>query len=271
MRRRDLFLLSAGAVASLVTTLSRSARADDGTTEEKFTDVREKLESFGLSPDEYVIIVDPRHQELCLLKGDLVIKKYPISTSRFGLGEKYGSLKTPRGTHRVKEKYGSAISPLGTAFKGRKRIGVAKITNEKELRVWGAITSRIIWLAGEEPGFNKGKNERGVVVDSYRRFIYIHGTASEGLIGKPASIGCIMMKNKDIAELFDMVPVDTLVEILDRPYIGPEQIIKKQPVSKKRRPVRRRRKTRGKKSAVKRRSVRKLPPRRRTRKRKSGR
>ena len=77
------------------------------------------------------------------------------------------------------------------------------------------ITSRILWLAGLEDGLNKGKNADGDCVDSHDRYIYIHGTHEEGLIGQAASIGCVRMKNADVIDLFDRLVVSSLVVILN--------------------------------------------------------
>jgi lipoprotein-anchoring transpeptidase ErfK/SrfK len=133
---------------------------------------------------------------------------YPVSTSKFGVGNRENSNKTPLGTHRVKMKYGDN-APLGTVFQARVNTGkVATIHTDSTDREEDLITSRILWLEGLEPGKNRGKG-----IDSYRRYIYIHGTPEEGLIGTPASHGCIRMKNQEVVELFEKVPVGTLVEI----------------------------------------------------------
>jgi lipoprotein-anchoring transpeptidase ErfK/SrfK len=177
----------------------------------------QKLESrFGLQADKYAIIVNPERQELYLIKNRKIIKVYPVSTSRFGLGTVEGSHKTPWGTHRIKEKIGGKV-PIGTFFRGRQPIGIAKISTKKGEKVRpGAMTTRIMWLDGQEKGINKGGG-----VDSHTRYIYIHGTASEGRIGRPDSIGCVEMKNKDVIELFNIVPTGTLVEIQKKEYRGP--------------------------------------------------
>lgn len=133
-----------------------------------------------------------------------LIKSYPVSTSKFGIGNMAESNKTPLGLHRVAEKIGKN-APIGTIFKERKntRKIVPRYGFKSDL-----ITTRILRLEGLEKGINKGKK-----IDSFHRFIYIHGTPEEKLIGKPASRGCIRMRNRDVAQLFDLVKKGTLVKI----------------------------------------------------------
>ena len=126
------------------------------------------------------------------------------STSRFGIGQVEGSFGTPLGLHRVVEKIGGGW-PVGTVFKGRKPIGYT----------WqgmpdAKITTRILWLEGLEPGFNRGGN-----VDSHARYIYFHGTGDETTIGRPASYGCIHLAADDLVPLFDRLPSGTLVWIAE--------------------------------------------------------
>ena len=118
------------------------------------------------------------------------------------------SYKTPFGEHIVAEKIGENL-PFGAVLKGRKwtQEVIEPIREQIDIPE-DVITSRILWLDGLEEGINKGGE-----VDSKERFIYIHGTAEEGLIGKPASIGCIRMKNKDVIKLFNRVKENTKVLI----------------------------------------------------------
>jgi L,D-transpeptidase YbiS len=132
-------------------------------------------------------------------------KRYRISTSRFGIGQVEGSNCTPLGLHRVVEKIGGGC-PAGTVFQGRRPIGYT----------WrglpGAkITTRILWLEGLEPGFNRGGR-----LDSHARYIYIHGTGDQISIGKPASCGCIHLADADLIPLFDLLPGGTLVWISEK-------------------------------------------------------
>lgn len=131
------------------------------------------------------------------------VKKISCSTSRFGIGQVEGSNCTPLGLHRIAEKIGAG-EPAGTVFKGRKIIGH---TSQPEFAD-AKITTRILWLDGLEPGFNRGGN-----VDSHARYIYIHGTADQKSLGRPASHGCIHLADADLIPLFDLLPVDTLVWI----------------------------------------------------------
>ncbi|MBU0503678.1 MAG: L,D-transpeptidase [Candidatus Omnitrophota bacterium] len=149
------------------------------------------------------IIVRISQQKLYLFSRGQVIKTYPISTSKYGIGNKSGSNKTPIGLHQIVSKIGRDAS-LGSIFKRRRNTG-----KRASLRGGGdLITTRILRLAGFEKGINKGKG-----IDSFARCIYIHGTPGEDLIGTPASHGCIRMKNRDIIELFDLVKNGIIVKI----------------------------------------------------------
>jgi len=174
----------------------------------------EKLTTkFELQPAELAIIIDPSKQKLYVIRGDSIIKLYPISTSKNGIGAEYGSNKTPPGTHRIQSKFGRG-SKAGTIFKVRSNTGrIAKIYSDKTELPEDVITTRVMWLEGMEPGVNKDGQ-----LDSFKRTIYIHGTPEEGLIGEPASHGCIRMKNRDVIELFEVVPKNTLVEIQNKKF-----------------------------------------------------
>ena len=145
------------------------------------------------------IRIDTKEQTLNLLHDQRVVHQFPISTSRFGLGQEPGSLQTPLGRFRIYQKIGGG-QPLNTVF--RERVPVANPSDwDKESDL---ITSRILWLDGVEP-HNENTRER---------FIYIHGTNEEHLIGQPASHGCVRMRNEDITRLFDLVEAGTEVEIV---------------------------------------------------------
>lgn len=162
---------------------------------------------------ELWILIVPSIQKLMVLNGVEVFKTYSVSTGKAGLGSENGSLKTPTGTHRIKEKHGQGAE-IGAIFKSRVNTGkVSNIFLDKNSDSVDYIITRILWLEGLEFGKNKGDN-----IDSYERYIYIHGTPQEGLIGLPVSMGCIRMKSLDIIELFDLVETGTLVEILDVDY-----------------------------------------------------
>jgi hypothetical protein len=130
-------------------------------------------------------------------------KQFVISTSRFGIGQIEGSNKTPLGLHRIARKIGGG-QPVGTVFKGRKPIGtITQIGKDKAM-----ICHRILWLDGLEPGFNRGGN-----VDTFTRYIYLHGFGDETTLGHPQSHGCIHVGASDLLPLFDAVPRGTLVWI----------------------------------------------------------
>lgn len=156
-----------------------------------------------------VVLVDPATQRLMLIEHDQVVASWSISTAEAGLGNLNGSHQTPPGVHRIKQRYGDGAAP-GTIFKARQSTGcIAKILTEPDARS-GAdnITTRILWLEGLQPGVNKGGD-----VDSFARYIYIHGTDEEGRLGQPASHGCIRMGNLDVIDLYERVGIDTLVVI----------------------------------------------------------
>ena len=156
-----------------------------------------------------VLVVDAAAQKMLLVESGKQVGEWIISTAEKGLGSTKGSDQTPLGAHRIAEKIGAG-APLGTIFKSRQNTGqlVNILTEPGADSPDDYVTSRIMWLDGLEPGQNKGGN-----VDSHERFIYIHGTGEEGKLGKPASHGCIRMRNKDVIELFDRVRENTLVYI----------------------------------------------------------
>lgn len=156
----------------------------------------------------FIIEILVSSQKMLLLQNELIIKNYSISTALKGVGEQYGSEKTPRGWHVIRAKIG-ANAPINTVFVRRRPTG--EIFNPDFItqfpgRDW--ILTRILWLSGLE----HHKNRLGKV-DSMRRKIYIHGTPDHVVMGIPGSKGCIRMRNQDMVELFDYVPVGTRVLI----------------------------------------------------------
>ncbi len=152
--------------------------------------------------------VDIARQTLALLDDDRLIARYPVSTAANGPGETFGSEKTPRGWHLIRAKIGQGQTE-NTVFIGRRPSGEIyspALRRAHPGRDW--ILTRILWLSGCEPG----RNRLGQV-DTMRRYIYIHGCPDDEPIGQPASHGCIRMRNADIIELFDRVPVCTRVHI----------------------------------------------------------
>lgn len=157
--------------------------------------------------DQADITIDLKHQTLSLNK---LNKFYVISTGKNGIGETENSGKTPRGWHLVAEKFGADL-PLNTVFIGRKPTGEIyspELAAQHPERDW--ILSRILWLSGLEAGFNQGEG-----CDTYKRYIYIHGTPDSEPMGIPQSHGCIRMRNHDIAELFELQPAQSLVYITE--------------------------------------------------------
>ena len=157
---------------------------------------------------ENLIYVDINSQTLSYIVKGTVSKKYNISSSYYGTGSEANSLKTPLGKHEIYKKIGNEL-PINAILKGRVWNGaIADIIEGPIDTDYDHVTSRILWLDGLEEGKNRGNG-----VDSRNRYIYIHGTAEEGLIGKPASDGCIRMYNNEVIELFELVSEKTQVWI----------------------------------------------------------
>lgn len=156
-----------------------------------------------LNPDR-IIIVNTEHQKLHLIENRKNIRSFDVSTSLFGIGNRNGSNMTPPGIHRIEEKIGKD-APSGRIFESRNDTG----RNWYEgLNGDNLILTRILRLRGLEKGINSGPG-----IDSYERYIYIHGTNQENRIGIPNSHGCVCMRNQDIIELFDSVEEGTIVFI----------------------------------------------------------
>jgi lipoprotein-anchoring transpeptidase ErfK/SrfK len=155
------------------------------------------------------IDIDVAAQALTLFDdGGMVRRRYRVSTAANGVGERTGSFRTPRGRHVIRAKIG-ADAAANTVFVERRPTG--EIFSEALYarfpgRDW--ILTRILWLSGCEPGFNRLGD-----VDTMRRCVYIHGTPDRTVLGRPGSRGCVRMANGDIIELFDLVAPGTPVEI----------------------------------------------------------
>jgi lipoprotein-anchoring transpeptidase ErfK/SrfK len=145
------------------------------------------------------LIISVRDQKLMLVRNGSKVAVYPISTSMFGLGDAWGRMTTPLGYLAVEKKIGDNV-PVGAVFHNRRLTGEVLQPNTPGR---DPITTRIIWLRGLE-----AQNAH-----AFQRCIYIHGTPEEKKIGRPASYGCIRMKSKDVAELYNQVPIGALVQI----------------------------------------------------------
>ncbi|MDA7728739.1 L,D-transpeptidase [Flavobacteriales bacterium] len=172
-------------------------------------DIIQKVNNYISTDYSELLCVSIENQKMYHIKEGAIVKKYIISSSEYGTGSETGSNKTPLGLHKVKEKYGDNI-PINGRMTGRVFYGdIATIYTDETKSKTDDITSRIFWLEGLEKGKNKGKG-----IDSFSRYIYIHGTSEEGRLGKPASHGCIRMKNKEVIDLYKLIEVGTLVLIL---------------------------------------------------------
>ncbi|MFA5939217.1 MAG: L,D-transpeptidase [Sinimarinibacterium sp.] len=156
------------------------------------------------------IEVDIGAQVLRLFDGASLLREYPVSTAANGAGECVGSGCTPRGRHAVRAKIGAGLPPAAV-LRGRRWTGeiwTPELHAREPGRDW--ILSRILWLSGCEPGRNRLGG-----VDTFRRYIYLHGTPYTAELGTPQSKGCVRLRNEDVIELFELVPPRTEVELHD--------------------------------------------------------
>lgn len=166
-----------------------------------------KLERLNIKPSARLLVVSIDDQRLELFENGLSKRSFRVSTSSNPPSNRQDSGGTPSGLHRIADRIGEG-APLGEIFKGR--VSIDKRYQElsgEELRP-NLITTRILWLDGLEPGINQGDGH-----DSYRRYIYIHGTNHEDKIGTPASGGCIQLLNSEMIELFEAVQLNDHVFI----------------------------------------------------------
>jgi len=164
----------------------------------------------GIKPADRVLLARISTQTLQIYRNNEVVQAYPISTSLRPPSNVRDSLGTPRGLHVIAERIGAG-QPPGMVFKARIPTGrhFAEFGEEAN-RTTNFVTTRILWLRGLEPGVNAGGN-----VDSYERYIYIHGTNHEDRIGEPQSGGCVLLRNLDMIELYDAVRTGDHVYITD--------------------------------------------------------
>src|SRR5437016_12437004 len=154
---------------------------------------------------QHHVIISVKEQKLALLDREKLVAIYPVSTSKYGLGDWPSSRCTPLGELEIAKKIGDN-APLGTVFKDRRRTGEIVLPNAPGR---DPIVTRILWLRGREP-----QN-----ANAFGRYIYIHGTPEERLIGVPASYGCIRMRSNDVIQLYNIVGVGAAVTIVDAPLI----------------------------------------------------
>lgn len=155
------------------------------------------------------ILIQIKQQQLLLVEKNKQIAKYPISTAAKGVGQQQGSMQTPLGDHYIRAKIGHGLA-LNTVLVGRRPTGEIYRPEWAEKypnRDW--ILTRILWLSGCEKGLNRLGS-----VDSFRRYIYIHGTPDTEPMGCPKSHGCVRMRNDAIVELFDRISLGTRVRIV---------------------------------------------------------
>jgi lipoprotein-anchoring transpeptidase ErfK/SrfK len=159
------------------------------------------------APDtQHHIVISTQDQKLAILDRGNLLATYPVSTSKFGLGDRPGSRFTPLGQLQIAEKIGDNAPP-GAVFKDRRRTGEIVLANSPGR---DPIVTRILWLRGRE-----SQN-----ANAFGRDIYIHGTPEERLIGRPASYGCIRMRSTDVVQLYNIVGVGAAVTILNAPLVS---------------------------------------------------
>ncbi|MGI8436463.1 MAG: L,D-transpeptidase family protein [Chthoniobacterales bacterium] len=157
-----------------------------------------------VAPDtKHHVVISVPEQRLAVLDEGKLLATYPISTSKFAIGDLPGSRGTPLGELEIAKKIGDG-APLGAVFKSRRRTGEVLVPDAPGR---DPIVTRILWLRGREA---QNRN-------AYDRYIYIHGTAEERNIGTPASYGCIRMRSHDVAQLYDVVGYGARVSILNAP------------------------------------------------------
>lgn len=157
------------------------------------------------------IVVSVRDQKLMVVQNGKRTAVYPVSTSKFGLGDSLGRMTTPLGFLQVVQKIGDH-APLGAVFHNRRWTGEVLRPNTPGR---DPIVTRIIWLRGLQ-----AENAH-----AFGRCIYIHGTPEERNIGRPASYGCIRMRSKDVTELYDQISLGTLVQIVPDRLPAPKSVL----------------------------------------------
>jgi len=155
------------------------------------------------APLDRTAVVSVRDQKIAIIENGFTLARFPVSTSRYGIGDRFNSYATPIGDMEIAGKIGDR-APLGAVFKNRRMTGEILSPNSPGR---DPIVTRILWLRGLE----------SVNANAFSRNIYIHGTPVERLIGRPASYGCIRMRSRDVVQLFDMMPVGARVQVSEEP------------------------------------------------------
>jgi hypothetical protein len=171
--------------------------------------VNQTCARLGIKPGERVLAVRISTATMQFFRRGELVKSYVISTSKRPPSNVKNSLGTPRGLHEIAERIGAG-QPPGMVFKARVPTGKHYFEYADGGVSQDLITGRILWLRGLEPGMNRGGE-----VDTYERYVYIHGTNHEELIGQPLSSGCVLMRNLEIVELYEEVRAGDLVWIYD--------------------------------------------------------
>ena len=165
----------------------------------------------GIKPGARLLVVRLGTATLQFYRDGVLVQSYGISTSKRPPSNLRDSLGTPRGLHEIAERIGAG-QPPGMVFKSRVPTGrhYHEVIGNADDAEHNLITGRILWLRGLEPGVNRGGN-----VDTYDRYVYIHGTNHEDRIGEPLSAGCVLMRNLEIVELYEQVRAGDRVLIAD--------------------------------------------------------
>lgn len=161
------------------------------------------VHTVAAAPHESTILVSVADQKMAIVTDGVRVAEYPVSTSRYGLGDRFGSYATPTGSMEIAVKIGAGAT-AGTVFKSRRPTGEILRPNAPGR---DPIVTRILWLRGLDSGTR----------NAFSRKIYIHGTPQETLIGRPASFGCIRMRSRDVMDVFEKVGVGTKVNVTKAP------------------------------------------------------
>jgi len=175
--------------------------------DKRVRDISELAESLSIPTSPVFVYVNVPAQRLYFFKEGVLKREYTVSTSTAPPSCVEDSAGTPDGFHRVEQKIGGDAK-AGTVFFSRVSTDQFFWDFSEEMQEKNLITSRILWLRGLEPGKNSGAG-----IDTFQRYVYIHGTNHEDRLGTPATGGCIVMGNEDIIRFYDLVPTGSTVYI----------------------------------------------------------